>query len=299
MDKTLQSIKNADPKNLYDCIMSYCSATGCELPRNVETRIMLALKIVDEGLPEDADLSIIELQEIADFIERAQALKERQERLIAFRKFIDKTVGEIDIGDLAFRGKELLAHFSPDLVLVSSFSPDTLDRRCAAFIEDFRIEYANYHNAWFAKRIEIGDRFEAGWHKIEMLKKLNTVERLGPEVGVEIIEEFSKFPRKIPLCKAIKVSDLGFSTECPHCGLQFKAGLDWASFIKLEKRLDEACRRKLNVISMQVSKIAVKTHPDDPLRAFIDAVAVSDLEKLYNVLEDEVLDSLKKILESN
>ncbi|MCK5832971.1 hypothetical protein KAH81_04785 [bacterium] len=88
LDRTIKAIKEADPKSLYDCIVSYCVATGCELPKNVETRIMLTLKLAEEGVSADADISILEIQEISDFVERAQKLREKQQRLIALKKFI-------------------------------------------------------------------------------------------------------------------------------------------------------------------------------------------------------------------
>jgi len=294
LDKTLDTIKKANPRELYDCIMSYCAATGSELPDNVRTRILLALRLAEEGLPNSSELSIVELQEIADFIERAQSLKDRHQRLVSFKDFIHSTIGNVEVGDLAFRGKELLMHFSPDLVLVSSYSPDVLDKRCSVFIEEFRAEYVNYHNLWYSKRLEIGDRFEQAGLKVEMLKRLNTLRKLGPAIGLDLIDEFEGFPSKISTCKPIKVADLGYSTECPFCGLQYKGGLDWAAFVKFEKRLDETCRKKLALISRKVAEVAVGSE-EGPLRAFIDAVAVSDLDKLYLVLDDEVLEALRKV----
>ncbi|MCK5832972.1 hypothetical protein KAH81_04790 [bacterium] len=129
-----------------------------------------------------------------------------------------------------------------------------------------------------------------------MLKKLNTIRKLGPAVGGELIIELSKYPVKIPPCSILKITDLGFATECPFCNLQYKSGIDWNHFVKLEKKLDETCRKKLRLISNKVAAIAVKQNISDPIRAFIDAVAISDLDKLYNVFDEDVLLALKKIL---
>jgi hypothetical protein len=296
LERTLNEIKKADPQSLYDTIMEYCAIIGRELPKKVETRIMLALKLAEDGLPDGDQLSIAELQELLDFTNRSLALKGRQKRLLMFKNFIEETVGVVEMGDLALRGKELLSHFSPDLILVSSFSPDTLDRRCNSFVEEYRIDYVNYHNSWSSKRNEIGDRYEMLKSKVNALKKLNTIEELEPKLGVETIGRIVELPEEIPYCRVITIMDLGFSATCPYCGLKYRFGLDWKYFEGLEKKIDQAFRKKVRGISAIVADIAVEKYSDDPLRAFIDAVRVSDLRELNVVLNDNLLETIRNVL---
>ena len=296
LERTLKTIKEANPQGLYDVIMEYCATSGFGIPKNVETRIMLAMRLGEEGLPEGEQMTISELQEIEDFVDRAVALKEKKRRLLTFKNFIEETVGSIDMGDLALRGKELLSHFSPGLMLVSSFSPEVLDDRCNSFVEDYRIAYVNYHNTWHSRRSEIGDRYSLLIDKADTLKKLNTIEEFDPKLGVEPIATIDKFPREMPFCRVLTVSDLGFSTACPYCGLKYKRGMDWHAFEKIEKELDMLLRKKLRVVSSKVANIAIEKYADDPLLAFIDAVVVSDLKGLSIIMSDEVLETLKRVL---
>ena len=92
---------------------------------------------------------------------------------------------------------------------------------------------------------------------------------------------------------------MGFSVSCPYCKLPYKKAFDWKRLEDLESELMIALSRKLDKLSLAISKEIFAKTKKDPLKDFIDAIAVSDLSHLCNILNDKMLDTITVIFSEN
>jgi len=299
LEETAKFFKEAQIKDLRKNLKDFCKALGQRVPREIDTQLKLAQQIAENGLAieqETQDLSITELQELIHTVKRASQLRNKEKRLLKFRELIESSIGQAAEGALAMRGKDLLLHFSAELMLGDSFSPDILDSHCSAFVEDFLIDYVSYHNSWHAERRSVGKRYFDLRRRAKALFDLNTIPQLGEPLGEKIVEEVMNMPSNLPECGILEVSEIGYAPVCPRCGLPYRAALSWKRFFELEKAIAPELEMKVDALARTVADKIVKLNENDPLRAFIDAVGVSDLDKLCVILTDDVLSTIKKVL---
>ena len=106
--KTVEYLKEVDLEGIINKVCLYCNTIEEDLPDDIQNIFRKAQDLLDD--PEAREYSISELQNIRGFIEKARQLTSKQDRLLKFHEMIEFSVGELDEGELAFRGKSLLMY---------------------------------------------------------------------------------------------------------------------------------------------------------------------------------------------
>lgn len=185
--------------------------------------------------------------------------------------------------------------FQPELLLGDSLSPYALDARCENFANDYQSCYIAFHNSWHDERLKHAARVE----KIATLASaLGTLDTL---MGADIsrrdsrAREFSAL-QNLSSFENISSHQIGYAAFCPKCGLKYGEVYDWANLPKFEAEVRRQLEEHQAKLARRLADDLIKRAPDDPLTGIVEAISVSDLSKLPNILTGEVVEALRKIL---
>ncbi|MCH7625442.1 MAG: hypothetical protein IIC83_05925, partial [Chloroflexi bacterium] len=158
---------------------------------------------------------------------------------------------------------------------------------------------SSHHDRYQQEALELVHRLERLRPQVEAIARFNAVPELGEPVGVEVPRLFRELSSAIKRCDVLK-DDLRLeqSPMCASCSLTLDGLIPRRDAEVLFGAIDGAMRtynRRLSSHSVR----QVLAHPTkDQLDQFISLVQVADPSALANVLDDEVVEFLRRFLRS-
>jgi hypothetical protein len=297
LEQTVNYLKETGIEDVIQSVKGYCRAVGVKMPEKAGVKLELARRMVlpNPGLDEFQALSVSELQVIKRTVQRAEELREYGERLAAFRALIADCENHVPDQKLSLVAKDLAMRFQPELLLGDSLSPYALDARCENFANDYQSCYIAFHNSWHDEKRKNTARVE----KIATLAlALDTLDTL---MGVDVPRQNRRKHELSALqnlcsCEDLGSHQIGYAAFCPNCGLKFGEVYDWVNLPRFEAEVRRQLEEHQAKLARRLADALIKRVPDDPLTGIVEAISVSDLSKLPNILTDDVVEALRKIL---
>ncbi len=173
----------------------------------------------------------------------------------------------------------------------------------ALWKRDYLATYRHGHEGFNAALDRLAEQVENTRGAVAALERLNQLRRLGPAVATGALAAFHGLERlfRCPLDAPALGAALQKAPACPACG--FLAG-DQAPVAEL-RRVLRALERGLAVQQARLGRRVVAlilarpaTREDESVARFLQVVQASDLGGLVNVLDDSLVEFLRRLLES-
>ena len=159
--------------------------------------------------------------------------------------------------------------------------------------------YARHHSAYHDDALTTRRKLERLRPQIEALTRFGEMPELGEPVGVEVPQLFSEVTDSFRTCASAE--DVPALDDEPYCG-ECRLPLDEESPRRDSDRLFSAVEAAMGEYNRRLSSISVRqvlAHPTrEQLDKFIDLLHVADPSALANVLDDDVVEFLRRFLRS-
>ena len=167
------------------------------------------------------------------------------------------------------------------------------------FRERYALAYSSHHDRYQQEAMELAHRLERLRPQVEAVARFNAVPELGEPVGVDVPQLFRGVSGAFKQCDVLKDDlQLDQSPRCASCSLTLEDEIPRRDAQVLYGAIDDAMRTYNQRLSSH-SVRQVLAHPTkEQLEQFINLVQVADPSALANVLDDEVVDFLRRFLRS-
>jgi len=132
----------------------------------------------------------------------------------------------------------------------------------------------------------------------QALRRLNTLRELGPPLGVEALAEYEEIPRRLRPCTVSPTleRELREAARCPVCGISMNDEPPWEDVQRLKRRLERALNQQLQRLSSKAVHQILAASSEARVEQFIQLVQASQARSLADVLDDDLLGFLRRLL---
>ena len=132
----------------------------------------------------------------------------------------------------------------------------------------------------------------------QALRRLNSLRELGPPLGEEALAEYEDIPQRIGPCTlgTTLERELGELPRCPVCGISMSDEPPWEDVQRVKRRLERALNQQLKRLSSKAVSQILAISGEARVEQFIQLVQASQARSLADVLDDELLGFLRRLL---
>ena len=239
------------------------------------------------------------LADALDWLRRADRLSAVVSDIVSAREYLQNVAPGPDDQALGLERDAVAARLDYDSLSASPSLWGSVESSFFRFRERYALAYSSHHDRYQQEALELVHRLERLRPQVEAIARFNAVPELGEPVGVEVPRLFRELSSAIKRCDVLK-DDLRLeqSPMCASCSLTLDGLIPRRDAEVLFGAIDGAMRtynRRLSSHSVR----QVLAHPTkDQLDQFISLVQVADPSALANVLDDEVVEFLRRFLRS-
>ena len=287
-ENTMKALR--DPK-AHD---SYYINTTLESLRSVSTAadVLEFNSVVREEFGEPATLA-----EALDWLRRAGRLSEVVSDIVAAREYLQDAAPGRDDPELGLERDAVTARLGFDSMSASPSLWSSVESSFVRFRDRYALAYSSHHARYQQEALELARRLERLRPQVEAVARFNAMPELGEPVGVEVPLLFRGVSSALKSCD-VHEDDLQLeqSPRCVSCSLTLEDEMPRRDAEVLFGAVESAMRtynRRLSSHSVR----QILAHPTkEQLEQFINLVQVADPSALANVLDDEVIDFLRRFL---
>ncbi len=240
-------------------------------------------------------LQVSKLNKLIKTLEKIKKVVEEKDELHRMAVFLGSIAyppRNVRIGFMARSLKEATPHAlfrSPHRIEEMKEQFETL---LAAYIS----EYLKFHAEINEKLLDLKDKVYEIEKKITVMRKLQDIPQMHRYCsGGEIMNIEFNVKNMLPCEHSPTVEEVAKYFFCPKCHRTFMDEGLVSILLDTAEKCDRAFDKCVNELSKQLSQKIVQTE-DDAMKSIIDAVSVSDLSKLTNILSDELIERIKLAL---
>ena len=237
------------------------------------------------------------LTDALDWLRRADRLSAVASDIVAAREYLQNAAPGRHNQELGLERDAVVARLDYDSLSTSPSLWSSVESSFFRFRDRYALAYSSHHARYQHEALELARRLESLRPQVEAIARFNAVPELGEPVGVEVRQLFQGVSSALKQCDALK-DDLRLeqSPRCVSCSLTLEDEIPRRDAEVLFGAVEGAMRtynRRLSSHSVR----QVLAHPTkEQLDQFINLVQVADLSALANVLDDEVVDFLRRFL---
>jgi hypothetical protein len=133
---------------------------------------------------------------------------------------------------------------------------------------------------------------------VQALRRLNTLRELGPPLGEEALAEYEQLPQRIGACllSASLEREPGQAARCSTCGISLNDEPPWEDVQRVKRRLERAINQQLQRLSSKAVSQILAASGEARMEQFLQLVQASQARSLADVLDDELLGFLRRLL---
>lgn len=130
------------------------------------------------------------------------------------------------------------------------------------------------------------------------MRRLNSIAELGPPVGQELLNEYEGLLAEVSPCP-IKDKEVSVEEQptCPNCRLVLTAEPPKEEVERFLRQLRQALKQQQRRLSSGAVRHILAKSGEKRIDQFIKVVQTSNLSPLVNVLDDELADFLRQLLQ--
>ena len=220
--------------------------------------------------------------------------------IVETKRYLDLMAFGREHQELSFGRKSILAMMEPDNLAANPSLWKSIEEEVRGLRVRYTNAYVSHHVRYHQEAIELSHRLEKLRPQVEALVRFSEMVELGQPVGTEVPQLFKDMSMSFNVCSAEEDRlTLEAVPYCETCLLRMDENAPSRDaeilFGATEKAMREYNRR---LSSHGVRQILA--HPTrEQIDQFINLVQVADPSALVNVLDDEVVEFLRRFLKDN
>ncbi len=238
------------------------------------------------------------LRQALDSYGRLAQLAEVASEIVQVKTYLDGVTVGRDHHALALDHASLLGRLNLASLVSNPALWEGISTVFAWFRSHYESAYREHHAAYHGEALALSRLLERTRPQAEALARFNTIHELGEPVGVDVVERFNGLEASFKRCP-IPESELSLEqvSYCQGCNLRMDETM---SSSKEAERVLRDLERAMREYNRRLGSKAVQQILTDQARGqldrFIGIVQVSDISALSNVLDDNVVEFLRRFL---
>ena len=237
------------------------------------------------------------LRDALDLYARIEQLADLVPAITRVRQYLDEMVFGTQHRALQLERDALVGMAGLDNLIVNPSIWRSVEDAFQGFRRRYTNAYLAHHNSYHYEASELRHRLDQAHPQVEALARFNQVSELGGPFETEVPGRFADLVDVIRECSAGEEGpSLDEAPYCQACMLELSEEVPGREAEQLLRALEKGMR----AYNRQLSSRAVReilTHPTrEQLDKLISLAQVSDLTALANVLDDEVLEFLRRFM---
>ncbi|MFQ5924936.1 MAG: hypothetical protein ACE5IE_02945 [Dehalococcoidia bacterium] len=166
------------------------------------------------------------------------------------------------------------------------------------FKSRYRAIYLAHHHDYHSELTSLRLVLDDSKPEVDALGRLNSIAELGEPRGQELIGRYDRLLAKLSPCPIMDMAEVSVEEQpaCSHCGLLLTADLPRREVKRFLHELKQALKEQHHRISSEAMGQILAQSGERRIDQFIKVVQTSDLSSLVNVLDDELVDFLRRLL---
>ncbi|MBA7607476.1 hypothetical protein ES703_14635 [subsurface metagenome] len=229
---------------------------------------------------------------------RLAQLRDMAAEIVAVKSYLDDVVlgegqRELDMDRVSILEQLTLENLVPNIHLWAS-----VKALFDWFKSRYRALYSSHHQQYHHELASFRLVLEDSKPEVDALMRLNSITELGPPVGQELIGEYEGLLAKVSPCPmADKEVSVEEQPTCPHCRLVLTAEPPKREVERFLRQLKQALKEQQRRLSSEAVRHILAKSGEKQIDQFIKVVQTSNLSPLVNVLDDELVDFLRQLLQ--
>ena len=202
-----------------------------------------------------------------------------------------------DHRELSLERDSVVARIDPDSLLDNPSLWGSIDESFQLLRVGYTNVYVSHHARYYQEALELRHRLERVRLQVEALARFNEMPELGEPIGTEVPQLFQSLPGSIRVCTVGE--DEPFLEEIPHCRscqLPLGESVPHRDAESLFGAIEQAMKEYNRRLSSHGVRQVLANPTREQLDKFIDLLHVADPSVLANVLDDEVVEFLRRFL---
>ncbi len=166
------------------------------------------------------------------------------------------------------------------------------------FRQRYQSAYLKHHHRYCETLLTIHAQLLDLVSHAQALRRLNTLRELGPPLGEEALAEYEDIPRRVSpctLCTTLE-RELEELPRCPVCSISMTDEPPWEDVQRVRRRLERALNQQLQRLSSKAVSQILATSGEARVEQFVQLVQASQARSLADVLDDDLLGFLRRLL---
>jgi hypothetical protein len=166
------------------------------------------------------------------------------------------------------------------------------------FRQRYQCAYLKHHHRYWEATLALHSQLLDLASHAEALRRLNTLSELGLPLGEDALNAYEQFPKRIGACllSTSLERELKDTARCPVCGISMNDEPLWEDVQRIARRLERALNQQLQRLSSKAVSHILAASGEARVEEFIQLVQASQARSLADVLDDELLGFLRRLL---
>jgi hypothetical protein len=166
------------------------------------------------------------------------------------------------------------------------------------FRHRYQSAYLKHHHRYWEASLTLHAQLMDLVSHVEALRRLNTLRELGPPLGEEALADYEQLPQRMGACllSASLEREPGEAARCSACGISLNDEPPWEDVQRMRRRLERAISQQLQRLSSKAVKQILTASGEARVEQFVQLVQASQARSLADVLDDELLGFLRRLL---
>ncbi|MBE0415129.1 MAG: hypothetical protein IBX36_01110 [Dehalococcoidia bacterium] len=216
--------------------------------------------------------------------------------VLAIKSYLDGVVLRESDVELAMDRVSILEQLTLDNLLPNLHLWPSLKALFEWFQSRYRAIYLAHHHDYHREMASLHLVLDDTRPEVDALRRLNSIIELGEPLDVELVSEYEQLLARVSPCPVTEVS-VEFEPICSQCGLALTAEPPQEEVERFLHRLEKALRQQQRRLSSEAVRQIFAQNGERQIDQFIRVVQASELSPLVSLLDDELVDFLRKLLQ--
>ena len=214
------------------------------------------------------------------------------------KSYLDKVALRGSDGELAMDRLSILEQLTPDNLLANPHLWPSVKALFDWFRSRYLTLYEAQHQAYHQELASLRAEMVAAGPRLHALERLNSIAELGPAVGKELTAEYQRLLSKLNPCPApdLEAVASGEQPACPSCGFLIVHHPPTTEVRAFLDHLNDALGEQQHRLATEAIRQILSQSKESRIDQFIRVLQTSDLSSLANVMDDELVNFLRKLL---
>lgn len=238
------------------------------------------------------------LAEDVSFCGHLRSFAPRAMEMARAKVYLTKALLDDGDAELELDRQSLLEQLTLANILANPQLWDSLSSLIHWFRSRYSVLYAAHHRRYWQEvsawaRVLADARID-----LETIHRLNSIEELGEPLGQELTLEFQRILSRSRPCPLAEASEplREWEPRCPHCDLSLTSELSQGELEDFLARLHQALVGQQRRLSSQAVRQILSRNTEGNLERFIKVIQTSDLSSLSQVMDDELVAFIRRLL---